>query len=125
MTSPVIDENVMIEALQLTQPQPLSEQAKRLRTGAALLMLDAYDRKLTRDQFIAALGAAVDLVDMLGRYEAFNNVKAFEIEKGCVTKADLEVALATSTDKIAVCSEQCAKMARLIHQCSLNEDKVH
>lgn len=125
MASPVIDENVMLKALKAPEPEQLSKNTFRLRTGATLLLLDAFDRKVTRDQFIAALGATVELTDMLGRYEVMLNVRAFEQAHGGVTKADIEVTLARVVDKIAAVTEQCASMANLVHQCPLDEDRVH
>jgi hypothetical protein len=125
MTSPVIDEEIMIDLLKPVPADQIGQNAVRLRTGATLLLLDAFDRKVTRDQFIAAMGSVVEIIDMLGRYEAFSNVKEFEADKGRVTKVDIEVAIAGTVEKIAVHTEQCAKMAELVHQCALNEDKVH
>lgn len=125
MTSPVIDEEVMLEALQKTAPEQLSQNTMRLRTGAAMLLLDAYDRKITRDQFIAALGAAHELTDMLGRYEIMLNVKKYDQEKGAITKVDIETTLKKVADKIGVLTTQCSEMAELVHQCPTDEDRVH
>lgn len=125
MTSPVIDETVMLQALKVPTPGHMSENTLRLRTGATLLLLDAFDRRVTRDQFIAALGAATELTDMLGRFETMLNVKAFLADKGAVTAADVEVTLARVTTKIGIATAQCASMATLVHQCPTDEDRVH
>lgn len=125
MTSPVIDENVMVEALKPAAPEDIGENARRLHAGAQLLLLDAYDRKVTRDQFIAAAGAAFFLIDALGRHEMISSVKRFEIDHGIVTKADIEVALAAVVALVQQHAEQCSKMAGLITQCPKDEDKVH
>ena len=124
MTSPVIDEDVMIEALKEAAPADIGENTKRLRTGAQLLLLDAYDRKVTRDQFIAALGACTSLMDALGRHSMMTNVKDFE-QSGAVTKADIEVTLAGVTKLVQQSTAQCSKMAALVHQCPRDEDRVH
>jgi hypothetical protein len=125
MVSPVIDEDVMIDTLKQIEPEKLPENTMRLRTGASLLLLDAYDRKVTRDQFIAALGSSLDLVDMLGRFEMMNNVKSFREQAGRVTGADIEVTLASVTSKVNMYTDQCSKMAELVQQCPLSEDSVH
>lgn len=125
MTSPTIDESVMIEALKASSPDQIGESARRLHAGAQLLLLDAYDRKVTRDQFIAAIGAACYLADALGRHEMITAVKRFESEHGVVTKADIEVVIASVVTMVQQHSEQCSKMADLIVQCPKDEDKVH
>jgi hypothetical protein len=125
MSSPVLNENIMLEALKQSPPEALGENARRLRTGAVMLLLDAFDRKVTRDQFIAALGSATELIDMLGRFEIASNVKEFEATSGRVTKADIEVMIDRVTKQIAEFTAQCSKMAELVHQCALDEDKVH
>jgi hypothetical protein len=125
MSTPVIDEDVMLQALQMPGAEELSVTAVRLRTGASMLILDAFDRKVTRDQFIAALGAAVSLIDAVSRHEMMVSVKRFEQDKRGVTNADIEVALGSIKQMIEVGVDQCTKMAGLLCQCPLNEDKLH
>ncbi len=125
MTSPVIDEDVMMQALQLPTSEELAVTASRLRTGASMLLLDAFDRDVTRDQFLAAIGAAASLIDAVGKHEIMLSVKTFEKGHGVVTKADIEVALGSIKQMIEVGVDQCTKMAELLRQCPLNEDKVH
>lgn len=125
MTSPVLDEDVMMQALQIPGDGELGVTATRLRSGASMLLLDAFDRDVTRDQFIAALGAAATLLDAVGRHEMMTSVKAFEQTKGVVTKVDIEVALGSIRQIIEVGVDQCTKMAGLLRQCPLDEDKVH
>lgn len=125
MTSPTIDEDVMMQVLQIPDAEELAVTAQRLRTGASMLILDAFDRKVTREQFIASLGAAVSLIDAASRHEMMTSVKQFEQDKGIVTKVDIEVALGSIKKMIEVGADQCTKMAELLRQCPLNEDKVH
>lgn len=125
MTSPVIDEDVMMQALQMPGADELAVTANRLRAGANLLLLDAFDRGVTRDQFLAALGASSSLIDAVSKHEMMTSVKGFEREKGSVTKVDIEVALTSVRQLIEVGVDQCTKMAGLLRQCPLNEDRVH
>jgi hydroxypyruvate isomerase len=125
MTSPTIDEDVMMEALKLPTAEELPTSAQRLRSGASMLILDAFDRKVTRDQFLAALGAGVSLIDAIGRHQMLLNVKAFHQDKGVVTNVDIETALHSITQIIETGVSQCTQMAELLRQCPLNEDKVH
>lgn len=125
MSDPVIDEDVMMQALQMPGDDELATTATRLRTGAAMLILDAFDRGVTRDQFLAALGAATTLIDAVGRHEIMLATKRFDAEKGVVTKVDVEVALDGIKKIIESGVDQCVKMAELLKQCPLNEDTKH
>jgi len=123
MTTPVIDEELMLKML--AELPAAQAGTARLRTGGAMLLLDAFDRDVTRDQFLAAVGATVSLLDMLGRYEMLNNVKAHYTAKGEVTRVDLEVALADIEKQLQGYTAQCTQMAKLLRECPLDEDKVH
>jgi hypothetical protein len=124
MVSPVIDEKIMLDAL--TVKHVTGENSRRIQVGASLLLLDAYDRKVTRDQFIAALGAASSLFDSVGRFEMIAAVKSYAKENGnCATLVDIEEALASVTKLVEQFTSQCAKMATLVEQCPKDEDKVH
>lgn len=125
MVSPLIDEDVMFAALKPTATEQLGENAARLRAGASLLMLDAYDRNVTRDQFIATMIPAVAFLDMLSKFEMMNSVKKFELNHGCVTKADIETSLGEIVSHLSTCLQQCTEMAKLIQHCPLDEDQVH
>lgn len=118
MTSPVIDEAVMLEALS-------TPGGTHVRSGATMLVLDAYDRKVTRDQFIATLGAVVTLLDAVSKQEMMLNVKDFYKDKGAVTAADIEMALLTTNEALNVGCAQCVKIAELLQKCPFDEDKVH
>lgn len=125
MTSPIIDEDVMMEALKAAPPTAIAEHAGRLRSGAALLLLDAFDRQVTRDQFMAIMGAAIELVDNVGRFQMVHNVKTFMQETGKVGMPDLEVTLTSLVTSVGNCTAQCTQMAKMLQECPRDEDKVH
>lgn len=123
MVSPLIDENVMVQYLQLAEKD--APAAERLRSGAAMLLIDAFDRDITRDQFLAALGAAVQLIDAAAKHEMMTNVKAFQDTKGAVSNVDIEVTLHSVRQIMDVSCAQCVKMAGLLKECPLDEDPIH
>lgn len=125
MTSPVVDEDVMVQCLTMPEAAEVTDSVTRIRTGATMLIVDAFDRKVTRDQFLAAIGAAVHLIDAVGKHEMMANVKSFKDAKGEVTNVDIEVALQSILQNIEMGTEQCTKMAGLLKQCPLTEDKIH
>jgi hypothetical protein len=107
MTSPILDEDVMVQALQMPTVANMVESVMRLRTGAGMLIVDAYDRKADRDHFLAALGAAVSLLDAVAKHDAMITVKRFDSENGLLTRADIEVTLDSLHKMIAQSVEQC------------------
>lgn len=126
MASPIINEDFMLLALKPVETvEPVGEVVARLHRGAAMLIIDAYDRKATRDQMIAAIVAGVELTDVVSRHIMLHNIKRFDELQGGVSKVDIEVAVDKTTKLIAHAVEQCAKMAALLKECPLDEDSVN
>lgn len=119
---PLIDESILIEALDVTIS---SETIQQIQSGAFLLVLDAWDRKVTRDQFIAALGAAQALIDSVARVSLMSNVKRHQARSGAVTPADIESAVHGCMEMAKDSNRECLKMAQLLKQCATKEDPIH
>lgn len=118
MASPLIDEDVMVQALK-------TSGGEHVRSGASMLLVDAFDRKATRDQFLAALGAVVGLLDAVSKHELMLNVKRFHDLKGGISLVDIEVTMHSIQEQMEMGCQQCCQMAELFQQCPLDEDKVH
>ncbi|MDE2106574.1 MAG: hypothetical protein KGL39_55680 [Patescibacteria group bacterium] len=123
MSSPIIDERLMTQCF-----EPLTgdnDNASRLTTGAALLLVDAFDRHMTRDQFRATVTSAVNLIDAVGSIRAILGTKRAMEDNGGVTMADIEVTLVRLMGDIKLQAGACARVAELLVQCPNDEDKVH
>lgn len=120
-TEALIDEDQMIKALDVTIT---SESAQQVQSGAYMLLLDAWDRKLTRDQFITAIGTAHQLIDACARISLMSNVKDHYKATGGVSEVDIENALAGCgiIGKQAVI--EAVKMGNLLKQLPTHEDPI-
>lgn len=121
-TDPIINEDMIIEALDCTLT---SETIQQVQSGAFMLVLDAWDRKVTRDQFIAAVGAAQALVDAVARVSLMSNVKRCHAGKGGISDVDIETAAHGCMEMAKKSNLECVNMARLLKQCPLSEDAIH
>ena len=123
MSSPIIDEKLMTQCF-----APLfgdNDNASRLTTGAALLLVDAFDRHMTRDQFRATVTSAVNLIDAVGSIRAITGTKNAMLENGGITMADIEVTLARLIGDIKLHAGACSRVAELLVECPNDEDMVH
>lgn len=125
MVSPILDETAIKAALE-KPPRPLIEtNAQRLRTGAFLMALDAYDRRADRDAVVAALEAALNLATSLGMYNMMAGVKRYHQKNGGVSLADMERTFESLGPQVQQHAQQCAYMAEMLSQCPLDEDKIN
>ncbi len=121
-TDPIINEDMLVEALDVTVK---SDTIQQVQSGAFMLVLDAWDRKVTRDQFIAALGASQSLVDAVARVSLMMNVKKAHARNGGLSDVDIETALHGCHDTAKTANVECLKMVHLLKQCPLSEDPIH
>ena len=123
MPSPKLDENMMIEALK----QPASfDSLRALQTGAFMLIVDAYDRKATRDQMIAAISTSTTLLTELGKLFLIEQVHAAaDPVAGGVTMVSIQEAREALAATVARATKDALKMANLLKQCPNDEDKVN
>lgn len=122
MSSPKLDENHMMAALRA--PVTL-ETLRLLQTGAFMLILDAYDRKATRENMITAVSAATTLLTQLGKFymvEQINEVR--DIVDG-VSPVQIEEARHGVRKLLGDAVRDAIAMAQLLQQCSEDEDRVH
>lgn len=117
---PIIDEEVIIECL--TQ----DESETQHQSGALMTLIDAWDRDITRDQFIALASAAVTCFDNIGRHSMMHAVKKFLKDKNYdIAPADVETTLVTTGNMLKTSTGDVRKMARLISMMARAEDAIH
>lgn len=122
MSSPVIDETMMIHLLTLGHSH---DTANAIGTGAFLLIMDAWDRNATRDQFMAAVGAAIMTGDRVGRASIAKAVRHFLQANGQISLVDVETMVTGTETLLKEAVAECTKMGNLLKQCALDEDKIH
>lgn len=121
MTSALIKEEMMIEALSCTAR---AENETKLATGSLLMLLDAFDRKVTRDQFVAAATSALTCLDNIGRLCMVTAIADYVKSSGGLTRVDLETAKLTATGLLTHSTGEVLKMAQLLTQLSNDEDRI-
>ena len=121
MPDPILNEQLILEVLQ--EPfQPAT--AEKLAHASILAVMDAYDRKITREAFVDLLDSAVNLNSMcvqtlllsnILRKKAANTYKDADIDEGLkkiITMGDMH------RDRLFM-------MADLVAQCPQEADTKH
>lgn len=121
MTSTIINEDQMLANLSV---EASAANLQQLQTGACMVLLDAYDRKLTREQAEVYIRHSLHLFDVAGRFHAFNNAMAHYKETGAVTEVDLLQALAGCEGLVKKAVAEIIKLAHLLPECPDDKDTV-
>lgn len=121
MTSARVKEEIMIANLKM---DARAENETAIATGCLLLLLDAFDRKVTRDQFLAAATAALQCNDNVGRVAALTAVAEFINSNGGMTRVHLEQARQDVKVFLQKSTAQCLAMAELLTQLSEDGDTI-
>lgn len=117
---PQVPEEIIIECLD----QCVDEQQHA--SGVLMAVIDAWDREITRDQFIALASAAITCADNMGRHSLMLAVKKFLNEKKFdISPADVEVTLASTSRLVGRSTGDIRKMAHLMSKMARSEDTVH
>jgi hypothetical protein len=117
---PIIDEDVIIACLTQT------ESETQHGSGALMALIDAWDRDITRDQFVALASAVVTCCDNIGRHSMIHAVKMFLKKNDYdIAPADVEITIKTTGDMLKISTGDVRKMARLMAQMAKAEDAVH
>jgi hypothetical protein len=119
---PMFDEDHIIHLLQ----SPVKvENIDLLQSGAVQTICDLYDRKATRDEFIAGLALGLQLYGMLAKFWLLDNIeettKKFD---GNLPQDKWDIARAQS---VAVITEQRRSMVDLVErlkQCPTSKDPI-
>jgi uncharacterized membrane protein len=101
------------------------DNLRTLQTGAFMLIMDAYDRKATRDMMITALSAATNLLTELGKLYMIEHVRNAADTIGGVSPTQIEDARQGLIKQIHQTTRDAIAMADLLKQCPNDEDKVN
>lgn len=121
MTSTVVNEDLMLKLLSVEATGP---NARELLTGACMVLLDAYDRRLPRDKAEIYITNTMNAFDLMGRLQAFSNTLAHFTETGTVTRADLLTAVQGCEELVKRQMAEIIKLAKLLPECPNDEDTV-
>lgn len=121
MADPVFDESCVIALLQSTA-RP--ENVARLQTGAVQALVDLYDRKATREEFINNAGTCIALYGQVSKLWMLDNIEAANAD-GVLDKNCFETARRGLEDLIRHQSERVVEIVRRLQQCPTSTDPIN
>lgn len=123
MTSSILNEDLILEYL---KPKEINDEALlRLNGAARMLLIDAFDRKVTRDQFIAVIETAGQLAHAVSRRMMMQGVRDFANEHGAVTRLVIEQTIDHLDKQMDAFGKQGAQVVQLLKQCPEDGDRIH
>ena len=118
---PLIDENTLIQAL-LTEISP--ENIDKIRSGAVLSVIDAFDRRITRVQFLDILATALPLYDWLGSLQTVQRVDSIN-KKQKLTEESLAEAVAEYCSRSDAVRLTLLRCMRGVVACAPSDASIH
>lgn len=121
-TDPLVDEEFMLSAL--TNTKVGAPTVARMQTGAMLLLIDAYDRKTTRNEFAIIANTVMMFYASAAKLWLMGNIR----ERADEGSLDIEMMEGAVEGLIDVCGRgmgDCRELAELLAQCPLKADKIN
>ena len=103
---------------------PAAEHGDTLRTAAFMVLLDAYDRKVTRTSFFDTARNALQLNEMMGRLESISDINA-SLTANLLTTEKLQEAIGTVTGHADACRKSLLHDMGLLMECPEDVDTVN
>lgn len=120
MADPLLDE---IEIMQdLHTPVTVSAVA-RLQQASVGVMMDIYDRKVTRDHYCAMLGPCISMYGAMAKLYVLNNVRK-SFYKGQVNAENLDEAIAELESNARSHIEHVKKVLAELRECPTSADPI-
>lgn len=125
MSDPVLDEKRILAILTNEDPQEgLDNTTCRLQAGALMAVLDAYDRKVDRDNFLLIMSQAVGLHSTASKRLLLDTIhKSFREEE--LTDAAFLVAEAQLNNMIKEKVKELAAFVTRLTQCANSGDAIN
>lgn len=98
--------------------------SERLQHAGVFLIMDAWDRNLTREEFMTALAAGMGLHSLCGKHNLLIQVFNHHIN-GTLDAALLQNTRAFTADQIAKSQADAVAVLSRIRQCATSDDVVH
>lgn len=124
----MIDEQHILDTLGADAKTPDAETAAqrntRLQVGAILALVDAYDRKLTRDQFIIVASLALTIHTTSGKGAMLQSThELFRTEE--LTEASFLTAATAIDGVLKTKTNELCEIVKRMAMCPVPGDKVH
>lgn len=120
MASPLLDE---LEIMQDLHTPVTVSAVGRLQQASVGVMMDLYDRKVTRDNYCALLGPCVSMYGAMSKLYVLNNVrKAFH--RGEVNEESLNAAIAELESNARSHVDHVKKVLAELRECPTDADPI-
>lgn len=121
MADPILDENLLLARL---KSPPNVIDTENLQSAAMGTLLDIYDRKVTREEFIKMASPCVALYAAVGRFELLMSIKeCFDAET--LDVSSFTVAATGIKAAIDAHSASVTETVNRLKACPTSQDKVH
>jgi len=121
MADPVLDEALIAD---LVETKPAPDAVTRLVYGATMLLIDAYDRKTTRSEFMGIAHVALALHSYASQYRVIVNIQGL-LGRGELDAAILKRTMDNVTHLVEHYSAGAANHARRLQECPWSDDAIH
>lgn len=121
MSSTMLNENLVVAML---GSAPSADHGEDLRTAALLVLLDAYDHKVTRPDFFKMAKTALQMNEMMGRLESIAGVHA-SFKNNLITDEKLAEAIGVITGHAEFCRKALINDMVLLMACPEDDDTKH
>ncbi len=121
MADPVLDEDYIIELLRVPVKAATID---RIQAGAVQALMDLFDRKCTRDEFLSLASRCISLYGQTAKMWMLSNIAVVH-EEGTLDKKTFDVAIKGLEQIIRVQSEAVVEIVQRLQMCPSSRDKVH
>lgn len=121
MVSPVFDEAYIVHLL---RAPPAPDSLAAIQSGAMQALIDMYDRKATREEFIDNASTCVALYGQCAKLWMLRNVQD-TYDRGLLDRDQFKVADDGIADLIRKQAESVIEIIKRLQMCAEDEDKVH
>jgi hypothetical protein len=121
MADPILDEDGIRYLLKAAvSPDNVSE----LQAGAVQAMIDLYDRKVTREDFVEMLAPAIALYGSVAKLWILSSIESV-FDGGDLTKERFNTARIALSDLVRKQAETVIDHVKRLQECPTSQDKVH
>jgi hypothetical protein len=121
MADPLLDEANIIRML--SEPADL-EHAEDIQAGAVQAVMDLYDRKVTREEFVGNLAIALQLYGMCSKLWILNNIRTV-FARGDLDADKFDRANHDLCATIGAQANVVAAVVKRLQECPTSMDQVH
>lgn len=123
MVSPILNEDWILDLLK-TAPGPNAEAIARIQAGTLQALLDLYDRKVTRTEFVTSAAAIVDLYATTAKLGLMGRVEGV-YHKDLLNQTAFDEAMAALETLVGKQADAVSGIIELVSKCAPDAEPIH